>query len=106
MKKIIITGALLISSFIFAQNVEPKFEVVDKMVKATYYHDNGQVKQEGFYLDGKLHGKWVSYNDKGVKETIGEYDKGDKVGKWFSSIAKQVNEKDISNRKIDEDKKR
>lgn len=105
MKKIIITGALLISSFIFAQNVEPKFEVVDKMVKATYYHDNGQVKQEGFYLDGKLHGKWVSYNNKGVKETIGEYDKGDKVGKWFFWNANQLSEVDFSNSRIVEVKK-
>ena len=60
MKKIILVAALLVSGMFFAQEIKPKFEVVDNMVKATYYHDNGQVSQEGLYLDGKLHGKWVS----------------------------------------------
>lgn len=105
MKNIIITGALLMSSLIFAQKVEPKFEVVDNMVKATYYHDNGQVKQEGFYLDGKLHGEWVSYNDRGMKQTIGEYNKGNKVGKWFFWNTDKLSEVDFSNSRIVEVKK-
>lgn len=105
MKNIIITGALLMSSLMFAQKVEPKFEVVDNMVKATYYHDNGQVKQEGFYLDGKLHGEWVSYNDRGMKQTIGEYNKGNKVGKWFFWNTDKLSEVDFSNSRIVEVKK-
>lgn len=105
MKNIIITGALLFSSFIFAQKIEPKFEVVNNMVKATYYYDNGQVKQEGFYLDGKLHGKWVSYNENGVKQTMGEYDKGNKVGKWFFWSTNSLNEVDFSESRIVEVKK-
>ncbi len=60
MKKIMIAAVVLFSSFAFSQEVKPKFEAVDGMVKATYFYDNGQVKEQGFYLDGKLHGKWVS----------------------------------------------
>ena len=54
MKKIVIAAVLLVSGMMSAQEVKPKYEVVDQMVKATYFYDNGQVKQEGFYLDGKL----------------------------------------------------
>lgn len=105
MKNIIITATLLISSLMFAQKVEPKFEAVDNMVKATYYHDNGQVKQEGFYLDGKLHGEWISYNESGVKQTIGEYNKGSKVGKWFFWNTDKLSEVDFSDSRIVEVKK-
>ena len=70
MKKVVIAVVLLVSSLSFAQEVKPKFEVVDQMVKATYYYDNGQVKQEGYYLDGKLHGKWMAYNEDGSKQSI------------------------------------
>jgi antitoxin component YwqK of YwqJK toxin-antitoxin module len=102
MKKIIIVAALMVSGVFFAQEVKPKFEVVDNMVKATYYFDNGQVKEEGFYLDGKLHGKWVSYTESGVKQTIGEYESGTKVGKWFFWNENSLNEVDFSNSRIAE----
>ncbi len=105
MKKIILIVALLVSGMFFAQEVKPKFEIVDNMVKATYYHDNGQIKQEGFYLDGKLHGKWISYTEAGVKQTIGEYENGAKVGKWFFWNDKSLSEVDFSKSKIDAVKK-
>ena len=41
MKKVVIAVVLLVSSLSFAQEVKPKLEVVDQMVKATYYYDNG-----------------------------------------------------------------
>jgi antitoxin component YwqK of YwqJK toxin-antitoxin module len=102
MKKIVIVAALLVSGVFFAQEVKPKFEVVDSMVKATYYFDNGQVKEEGFYLEGKLHGKWVSYTESGIKQTIGEYESGSKVGKWFFWNENSLNEVDFSNSRIAE----
>ena len=51
MKNIFIATLLMLSGVFYAQEVKPKYEVVNNMVKATYYHDNGQIKQEGFYLD-------------------------------------------------------
>lgn len=100
MKNIVIAGVLLVSSLMFAQEVKPKFEVVNNMVKATYYYDNGQVSQEGFYLDGKLHGKWVSYTESGVKRSIGEYQNGNKVGKWFFWNDDSLSEVDFSNSRV------
>jgi antitoxin component YwqK of YwqJK toxin-antitoxin module len=105
MKKIILIAALLVSGVFFAQEVKPKFDIVDNMVKATYYHDNGQVSQEGFYLYGKLHGKWTSYTTVGTKQTMGEYENGSKVGKWFFWNAASLSEVDFSKSKIDAVKK-
>ena len=105
MKKLAIAVVLLVSSLSFAQEVKPKFEVVDQMVKATYYYDNGQVKQEGYYLDGKLHGKQVDYNEDGTKQSIGEYNKGLKTGKWFFWSDASLSEVDFSDSRIAEVKK-
>ena len=93
MKKVVIAVVLLVSSLSFAQEVKPKLEVVDQMVKATYYYDNGQVKQEGYYLDGKLHGKWMAYNEDGTKQSIGEYSKGAKTGNAEAKIEKSILDK-------------
>ena len=81
MKKYMIIGAVLISGMMFAQK-EPKLEVVGNLVKATYYHDNGQIQQEGFFKDGKLEGKWVAFDANGNKKSAGEYTNGQKTGKW------------------------
>ena len=105
MKKVVIAVVLLVSSLSFAQEVKPKFEVVDQMVKATYYYDNGKVKQEGYYLDGKLHGKWMAYNEDGSKQSIGEYNKGAKTGKWFFWSDASLSEVDFSDSRIAEVKK-
>ncbi|BCY27994.1 toxin-antitoxin system YwqK family antitoxin [Flavobacterium okayamense] len=105
MKKLVIMSVLLASGMMFAQEVEPKFEVVDQMVKATYYHDNGQIKEQGFYLDGKLHGKWVSYNENGTRQTTGEYQNGKKVGKWFFWNENSLNEVDFNDSRVADVKK-
>ena len=105
MKNIFIATLLMLSGVFYAQEVKPKYEVVNNMVKATYYHDNGQIKQEGFYLDGKLHGKWTSYTESGSKQTMGEYESGAKVGKWFFWNDKSLSEVDFSKSKIDAVKK-
>lgn len=105
MKKMLIIAVLLVSGVMFSQEVKPKFEVVDNMVKATYFYENGQVKEQGFYLDGKLHGKWISYNQDGTKQTIGEYDKGQKTGKWFFWNENSLSEVDFNKSKINDVKK-
>ena len=105
MKKVVIVAVLLVSGMMFVQEVEPKFEVVDNMVKATYFYENGQVKEQGFYLDGKLHGKWVSYNQDGTKQTIGEYNEGKKTGKWFFWNENALSEVDFNKSKITDVKK-
>jgi len=86
MKKLLIMALMLVSGTVtFAQNTKkPVFEKDGDLVKATYYHENGEVAQTGFFtLKGKLQGEWISFDDTGKKTAIGNYDNGKKVGKWF-----------------------
>lgn len=82
MKKIVIIALVLITGVTFAQNT-PHLEQVGKLVKATYYFDNGKVQQVGFFKDGKLDGKWTSYNQNGDVVALAEYKEGVKSGKWI-----------------------
>ena len=100
MKKIMILGALLISAFTFAQAKKPILEQEGNLVKATYYFDNGQIQQQGYFKEGKLDGSWVAFDEKGNKKSIGEYSKGEKTGKWFFWSDKALSEVDYSNSRV------
>ncbi|MBK9224030.1 MAG: membrane-binding protein [Flavobacterium sp.] len=102
MKKILILSALLISGLTLAQNKEPKLETVGNKVKVTYFFENGQIQQEGFFKNGKLEGKWVSYDLAGNRKSIGEYEKGARNGKWFFWNDATLSEVDYSNSQITE----
>lgn len=100
MKNLILTFVLFASTLIFAQNIEPKLEIVGQQVKATYYHENGNLQQEGFFVDGKLDGKWTSYDVSGKVTAIAEYNNGLKSGKWISYNNLSVNEVLYANNNI------
>lgn len=97
MKNIAIIALLLVSTLTFAQEKSPKLEEVNGLVKATYYFDNGQIQQEGFFKEGKLEGKWISYYVNGNKKAIAEYTNGQKTGKWFFWNEQSLSEVDYSN---------
>lgn len=106
MKKCIILAAILFSGMIFAQDSKPVLEPFGKKIKATYFFENGQVQQEGFFENGKLEGIWVSFDKNGNKISSGEYKNGVKTGKWFfwsknndTSIS-YLTEVDYSNNRI------
>ncbi|WP_313777809.1 nicotinic acid mononucleotide adenyltransferase [Flagellimonas meishanensis] len=64
-----------------------------KIVKATYFHENGEVAQTGYLMNGKLHGQWLMYALDGKKIASGKYVEGKKSGKWFfweNQILKEV----------------
>ncbi len=65
------------------EKVEPTFKKEGDLVKATYYHANGKIHQQGYFKDKKLTGVWKEYDNKGNKITLGFYKDGKKVGKWF-----------------------
>ena len=75
--------ALLATSFAFAQEKEPTFEKQDDLVKATYYHDNGMIKEVGYFKDEKLHDQWIRYDNTGKISVVANYDNGLKEGKWY-----------------------
>ncbi len=100
MKKYVTLSILLFSGVIYAQAIEPKYEIQSDLIKATYFYDNGQIKQEGFYKDGKVHGKWISYSEAGEKTAIGEFNRGQKTGKWFFWNKNSLSEVNYSNSKV------
>ena len=53
MKKLMM---ILVMAFTFgamAQDVEPKFEKEGDKVKATYFHANGEISQQGYFMNEK-----------------------------------------------------
>jgi len=100
MKKCVILVAILFSGILVAQEGKPELEVAGNKVKATYYHENGKIQQEGFFKDGKLDGVWVSYDEKGNKSAAAEYTNGLKTGKWVFFNENNLCEVSYDNSKI------
>jgi antitoxin component YwqK of YwqJK toxin-antitoxin module len=94
MKKFVITLAvfILMVNMSFAQAVEPTFEKQDDLVKATYYYDNGSIKEVGFFKDNKLHDQWISYDQEGKIKVVAFYANGKKDGKWYMVGEEKVKE--------------
>ena len=100
MKNIMIIAVLLCTAAISAQSNKTTFEKDGDLVKATYFHANGEIAQVGQFLEGKLHGEWKMYNEAGKKIAMGEYMRGKKTGKWFFWQNEALNEVDFQNSKI------
>ncbi|WP_211165434.1 toxin-antitoxin system YwqK family antitoxin [Flavobacterium silvaticum] len=99
MKKYILAAVMMSVIAVSAHN-GPKLEAVGGLVKATYYHDNGSIAQQGFFKDGKADGKWVAFDANGNKKSIGEYSKGQKTGKWFFWNEQTLSEVDYADSRV------
>tara|TARA_R110002124_G_scaffold103927_1_gene253319 strand:+ start:143 stop:496 length:354 start_codon:yes stop_codon:yes gene_type:complete len=84
MKKILTLALFFTFTISNAQEIDPTYEKSGDMVKATYYYQDGSVKEQGFFKDKKLTGQWISYNQQGEKTMIANYKNGKKAGKWFA----------------------
>ena len=68
--------AILLSiGFVWGQGTDSL--IVDKS-----FYDNGKLKYQRFYKDGKANGKWAHYYDDGNTWIEGNYNNGIKVGLW------------------------
>lgn len=84
MRRILTIAAILFSGMMMAQELKPTLEKQGDLIKGTYYYENGEVRQQGFFNKaGKPHGEWKSYNRDGQKIAMGQYTNGIKTGKWF-----------------------
>ena len=102
MKKIVALLMILSVSFTYAQKERTlKFDKEKNLIEVTYFHDNGEVSQTGYYTEeGKLHGEWLSFCKEGNKLVSAKYDNGKKVGKWFYWSGNTLKEVDYSNNAI------
>ena len=85
MKKslLFIALGLFLVNVSFAQEVKPSFEKQNDLVKATYFYEDGQIKEVGFFKDDKLHDKWISYDKTGKVKVVANYENGMKEGTWY-----------------------
>lgn len=51
--------------------------------RVSYYH-NGQIKRQGLYASGALHGMWKTFNEKGDQILEVEYDNDTLMGTYVS----------------------
>ncbi|MDH7446003.1 toxin-antitoxin system YwqK family antitoxin [Aquimarina sp. 2201CG14-23] len=100
MKKILLAIAIVFSATMTAQDVKPTFEKQGDVIKGTFFYDNGEIRQQGFYKDGKLHGEWKAYNATGKKIAMGQYHNGVKTGKWFFWNDNKLSEVNYSDNQI------
>jgi len=85
---------MLAFSFGAYAQVDPTFEQEGNKVKATYFHANGEVSQQGYFLNERLEGQWKMFNENGNKIAMGNYENGIKTGKWLfweGDVKKEVN---------------
>lgn len=87
--------AILLTGTLFAQESKPVLELFGKKIRATYFFENGNIQQQGYFVNGKLEGVWVAFDEQGNKTSMGEYTNGIKTGKWF--FWTQENEGLVSN---------
>ena len=46
------------------------------------YYDDGIILVEGYYSEGKKHGKWIEYHPNRSRKSSGDYSHGKQVGDW------------------------
>ena len=83
MKNIVILLVLFSLTLNAQDSIKPKFEKEGELTKVTFYHDNGEFAQTGYFKDNKRHGNWTSYHPSGKKTAMGTYQSGMKTGQWF-----------------------
>jgi antitoxin component YwqK of YwqJK toxin-antitoxin module len=67
---------------------------MSKPDSSTSHYDNGNVRYDGFTLDGEMHGKWKFFRKDGSLMRSGEFDLGQQVGTWrtYDRVGKVVKE--------------
>jgi antitoxin component YwqK of YwqJK toxin-antitoxin module len=102
MKNIFIAIAFLFTAFLSAQETnKPTIQKKGDLFEATYFYDNGDVSQKGYFnKDSKLQGVWTKFDQQGNKLAVGEYDNGVKVGKWLFWSNDTLREVDYDNNTI------
>ncbi len=61
-----------------------ELELVDyERVAHTRWYPNGQLRTHQAYVNGEVHGPFISYYPSGAKQTEGAYDAGRRVGTWI-----------------------
>ena len=77
MRTFILTFVLMLGVTAMAQENKETLKTVTvkegKLTKVNIYHENGQLAQQGYLKNNKLHGKWVKYSENGNLLCVAKY---------------------------------
>ena len=71
-----------------------------KLTKVSMYHENGQLAQEGYLKNNRLHGKWIKYSTDGKLVCVANYTKGERNGTWLFWDNNDLTEVEFKDNKI------
>ena len=54
-----------------------------RKMERTYWHENGQMKEAGIYINGIKDGQWIEWYDNGQIKMKESYKNSQKNGKWL-----------------------
>lgn len=54
-----------------------------KIVEASYYYENGQLREQGQFKGQTMHGIWKSFNETGLQIAEAKFDNGTSIKKSF-----------------------
>lgn len=83
MKTLALILALLINVSVIAQGSTPSYtKISQNKTKVTWFYDNGQVKETGYFVNNTKDGVWETYSENGTKTSEANYSNGVKNGNW------------------------
>ena len=104
MRTYILTFVLMLGVTVMAQENNETLKTVTvkegKLTKVNMYHENGQLAQQGYLKNNKLHGKWVKYSEKGDLLCVANYNRGKRNGTWLFWENKDLTEVEFKNNKV------
>jgi antitoxin component YwqK of YwqJK toxin-antitoxin module len=75
--------ALFIGTSVQAQSTSIYEKIGDQLKVTRYFENTDQVKEVGYFKDGKSHGQWTEYSTNGDIRIEATYVDGQKEGAWF-----------------------
>ena len=104
MRTFILTLVLMLGVTAMAQENKETLKTVTvkegKLTKVNIYHENGQLAQQGYLKNNKLHGKWVKYSENGNLLCVAKYNRGKRNGTWLFWDNKDLTEVEFKNNKV------
>ena len=83
MKRLLMVVCVFFTYTTFAQSITVEDWNNDGILEYVKWSVNGEKLEEGFLLNGKHHGKWISYSPDGSVRTIAKFKNGQKTGVWL-----------------------
>lgn len=82
MRNIILFIFGFVGSVIFlscSYNIQTNKDINEQLniIQHIEFYDIGEIKEEGYYVDGKMNGKWTYYYENGVIKATGHFSNGD-----------------------------